>query len=117
MWVLVMEIDELNFSIAEPQELRQSPNVEKSMGIEVEHEYSPTRIPTPPYHTIQLADFLADEEISRARDGYIVVGVEGNYSEFLRLHLQGCLVGKMVLFFPSKVKFLTLQIPFHIPAW
>ena len=32
MWVLVMEIDELNFYVAEPQELRQSPNVEKCMG-------------------------------------------------------------------------------------
>ena len=28
IWVLVMEID-----VVEPQELRQSPNVEKSMGI------------------------------------------------------------------------------------
>ena len=35
MWVLVMEIDELNFCVAEPQELRQSPNVEKCMGMEV----------------------------------------------------------------------------------
>ena len=32
MWVLVMKIDELNFSVAESQELRQSPNVEKCMG-------------------------------------------------------------------------------------
>ena len=32
MWVLAMEIDELNFYVAEPQELRQSPNVEKCMG-------------------------------------------------------------------------------------
>ena len=29
---LVMEIDELNFYVAEPQELRESPNVEKCMG-------------------------------------------------------------------------------------
>ena len=28
----VMEIDELNFYVAEPQELRESPNVEKCMG-------------------------------------------------------------------------------------
>ena len=84
---------------------------------QVEHEYYPTTIPTPPYRTVQLADFLVDEEISRARDGYIVARVEGNYSELLRLHLQGCLVGRTVLFFPSKVKFLTLQIPFHISAW
>ena len=55
---------------------------------QVEHEYPSTTIPTPPCHTIQLADFLADEEIARARDGYIVAGVEGNYSEFIRLHLQ-----------------------------
>ena len=32
MWVLVKEIDELNFCVAEPQESRQSPNVEKCMG-------------------------------------------------------------------------------------
>ena len=55
---------------------------------QVEHEYPSTTIPTPPYHTIQLADFLADEEIARAHDSYIVAGVEGNYSEFIRLHLQ-----------------------------
>ena len=29
---LVMEIDELNFCVAEPQESRQYPNVEKCMG-------------------------------------------------------------------------------------
>ena len=28
-----MEIDELNFYVAEPQESRESPNVEKCMGI------------------------------------------------------------------------------------
>ena len=32
MWVFVKEIDELNFCVAEPQESRQSPNVEKCMG-------------------------------------------------------------------------------------
>ena len=32
MWVLVMEIDELNFCVVEPQESRQSRNVEKCMG-------------------------------------------------------------------------------------
>ena len=84
---------------------------------QVEHEYPPTTIPTPPCHTVRLADFLADEEIARARNGYIVAGVEGKYSELIRLHLQGCLVGRMVLFFPSIVKFLILQIPFHISAW
>ena len=50
---------------------------------QVEHKYPPTTIPTPPCHTIQLADFLADEKITRAHDGYIVAGVEGNYSEFI----------------------------------
>ena len=29
---LVMEIDELNFYVAEPKESRESPNVEKCMG-------------------------------------------------------------------------------------
>ncbi|KAK9996765.1 hypothetical protein SO802_021451 [Lithocarpus litseifolius] len=43
----------------------------------------------------QLADFLADEEIAWARDGYIIAEVEGIYSKFVRDHLQGCLVGRM----------------------
>ena len=55
--------------------------------------YPPATISAHPYHTIQLADLLADEEIAQARDGYIVAGVEGNYSDFVRDHLQGCLVG------------------------
>ena len=50
---------------------------------QVEHEYPPTTIPTPPCHTVRLAD----EKIARACNGYNVVGVEGNYSEFLRLYL------------------------------
>ena len=72
---------------------------------QVEHEYPPTTIPTPLCPTVQLADFLTDEEIVRARECYIVAGVEGNYSEFIRLHLQGCLVGRTVLLFPPEVKF------------
>ena len=50
---------------------------------QIEHVYPPTTIPTPPCHTIWLANFLADKEIAWARDGYIVAGVEGNYSEFV----------------------------------
>ena len=50
---------------------------------QVEHEYPPTTIPTPPCHIVWLADFLADEEIAQARDGYIVAGVKGNYSKFI----------------------------------
>ena len=84
---------------------------------QVEHKYPPTTIPNPPCHTVRLADLLTDEEIARARDGYIVAGVEGNYYEFIQLHLQGFFVSRVVLFFPSKVKFLILQIPFHISAW
>ena len=57
---------------------------------QVQHEYPPITIPIPPCPSIQLADFLADEEIARARDGYIVAGVEGDYSKFIRTHLQGC---------------------------
>ena len=79
---------------------------------QVEHKYPPTTIPTPLCHTVRLADFLADKEIARASDGYIVATVEGNYSEFIRLHLQGCLVGRTVFFFPSKVKFLDLANSF-----
>ncbi|KAL0014164.1 hypothetical protein SO802_001233 [Lithocarpus litseifolius] len=62
---------------------------------QVEHVYRPTTIPTPPCHTVWLANFLADEEITRARDGYIVIRVKGNYSEFIRNHLQCCLVSRM----------------------
>ena len=51
--------------------------------LQVEHEYPPTTLPTPPCHTVWLADFLADEEIAQARDGYMVAGVEGDYSEFI----------------------------------
>ena len=54
---------------------------------QVEHVYPPATIPAHPCHTIQLADFLVDEELARAPDGYIVIGVEGNYSEFIRDHL------------------------------
>ena len=84
---------------------------------QIEHVYPPTTIPTPPCHIVRLSNFLANEEIAQARDGYIVAGVEGNYSQFIRLHLQGFLVGKTVFFFPCKVKILILQIPFHIFAW
>ena len=73
---------------------------------QVEHVHPPTTIPAYPCHIIRLADLLADEEIAWAHDGYIVAGAEGDYFEFVRDHLQGCLVGRTVLFFPSKVKFL-----------
>ena len=84
---------------------------------QVEHVYPPTSIPTPPCHTIWLANLLANEEIARARDGYIVVGVEGNYSKFIRDHLQGFLVGRTVFLFPSKIKLLFRKFLFHIYAW
>ena len=84
---------------------------------QVEHVYPPTTIPTPPCRTVRLADFLADEEIARAHDDYIVAKVEGNYSNFVRDHLQGCLVGKTVFLFPFKIKFLFCNFLFHISAW
>ena len=68
---------------------------------QVEHVYLSTTIPIPPCLTIWLAELLANEEIAWARDGYIVTGVEGNYSEFVQDHLQGCLVGRTVFLFPS----------------
>ena len=51
----------------------------------IEHVYPPTTIPTPPYHTVWLVDFLAYEEIAWAHDGYIVAGAEGNYLNLFRL--------------------------------
>ena len=83
---------------------------------QVQHEYPPTTIPIPHCPSIQLADFLADEEITGARDGYIIAGVEGNYSNFIQTHLQGCLVGITVLLFPSEVKFSSRKFFFHISA-
>ena len=73
---------------------------------QVEHVYPPTIILSPPCHIVRLADFLVDEEIAQARDGYIIAGVEGNYSEFIRDHLQGCLVGRTIFLFLSKIKLL-----------
>ena len=73
---------------------------------QVEHVYPPTTIPIPPCHIVRLADFLVDEEIAQARDGYIIAGVEGNYFEFIRDHLQGCLVGRTIFLFLSKIKLL-----------
>ena len=83
---------------------------------QVQHEYPPTTIPIPPCPFIRLVDFLNYEEIARARDGYIVIRVEGNYFEFIRVHLQGCLAGITVLLFPSKVKFSSRKYFFHISA-
>ena len=39
---------------------------------QVKHLYPPATIPTPPCRIVWLADFLADEEIARAHDGYFV---------------------------------------------
>ena len=84
---------------------------------QVQHEYPPTTIPISPCPSIRLGDFLVDEEIARARDGYIVIGAEGNYSKFIRDCLQGCLVGTTVFSFPSKIKLLLCKFLFHISAW
>ena len=81
------------------------------------HVYPLATIPTPPCCTVWLADLLANEEIAQACDGYIVAGAEGNYSEFVQDHLQGCLVGKTVFSFPSKVKLLFCKFLFHVSAW
>ena len=78
---------------------------------QVEHVYLPITIPTPPCHTIWLADFLADEKITWVHDGYIVAEVKGNYFEFVQDHLQGCLVGRTIFLFLSKINFV-LQIHF-----
>ena len=45
--------------------------------------YPPTTIPVPPCPSFWLADLLTDEEIAQARGGYAVVGVVGEYSEFI----------------------------------
>ena len=78
---------------------------------QVKHVYPPTTIPTP-CHIVRLADFLADEEIAWVHDGYIIEGVEGNYSEFVWDHLQGCLVGRTIFLFLSKIKLLFCKFLF-----
>ena len=78
------------------------------MLAQIEHEYPPATILIHPCHIIRLAD----EEIAWACNGYIVAGIEGNYFEFIRLHLQGFLVGKMVFFFLLKSNFLSRKFLF-----
>ena len=68
---------------------------------QVEHVYPPATILTRPCLTVQLANFLANEEITRAHDSHVVVGIKGNYAEFLWDHLEGCLVGRTVFLFPT----------------
>ena len=79
---------------------------------QVEHVHPPPTIPSHPCHTIRLGDFLANEEIAWACDGYIVIRAEGNYSEFIRDHLQGCLVGRMIFSCPAKIKVLPIPFPY-----
>ena len=62
---------------------------------QVQHVYPPTTVLVPPCPSIRLADFLANEEISWAHDGYIVARVERDYSEFIQTHLQGFLAGTL----------------------
>ena len=75
-----------------------------------------TTIPIYPCSSIQLADLLTDEKIAQACGGYAIVGVAGDYFEFIRTHLQGCLAGITVLLFPSEVKFSFCMFLFHISA-
>ena len=44
--------------------------------------YPPATISVPPCPSIQLADFLANEEIARARVSHVVSGTLGHYLEF-----------------------------------
>ena len=62
-----------------------------------------------------LADLLTNK--AQTRDGYIIARVEGDYSKFIRFHLQGCLVVKTVLFFPFEVRSSSCIFLFHISAW
>ena len=70
-----------------------------------------------PCRTVRLANLLEDKEIAQARDGCIVAGEEGDYFEFIQDHLQGCLVGRTVFSFPSKIKLLLCHFLFHSSAW
>ena len=79
--------------------------------------YPPTTIPVPPYPSVRLVDLLTDEEIAQTYVGFVVLGVARTYFEFIRTHLQGCLVGISVFLFPSKVKFSSCIFLFHISIW
>ena len=79
--------------------------------------YPPTTIPVPLCPSIQLANLLTDEEIARAHVGFVVSGVAGTYSEFIRTRLQGYLADISVFLFPSEVKFSSCIFLFHISAW
>ena len=50
---------------------------------QVEHVYPLATISAHPCHTILLADLLADKEIARARDGYIIARLNFYYASFL----------------------------------
>ena len=77
--------------------------------------YPPTTIKIPPCPSIWLANLLTNEEIAQTRGGHAVVGVTGDYFEFIQTHLQGCLAGISVLLFPFEVKISSFI--FHISAW
>ena len=62
--------------------------------------YPPTTIQVLPYHSVRSADLLTNEEIAHAHVGFVVSGVAGTYSKFIRTYLQGCLVGISVFLFP-----------------
>jgi len=70
----------------------------------------------PSYPSIRLADLLTDEEIARARIGHVVLGILGNYLDFIQTQLQGCLVGipvASVSLFPFEVELhFILYAPF-----
>ena len=82
-----------------------------------EHVYPPTTIPVPPCPSIYLADLLANEEIARARVGHVVLGIPGDYLEFVQAQLQGCLADILVTsiyFFPSEIN-LHFILYAHLP--
>ena len=82
---------------------------------QVEHMYPLATIPDHPCHTIWLVDFLADEEIARALDGYIVIRTEGNYFEFIWIICKAAWLEEW--YFPSLQRSKFYQFLFPISAW
>ena len=70
--------------------------------------HPPEMIPAHPCHSILLADLLANEEIA-CSDWRIVLGIPGDYLEFVQAHLQGCLTNIS----GASMNFFLFQINLH----
>ena len=54
---------------------------------QVQHIYPPEMILAHPCPSIRLIDFLTNKEIAHARIGHVVLGILGDYLQFVKVHL------------------------------